>query len=507
MTKKTHEEILTAIQRNQAEIDATVQKAKAGHGDPIPTLIAERHPLITQKGYSNLKRLSQNANAPRWNYFTIGDKVNSDDLKAVEKFRKLFFSDNSSNLNATHGNSDSPSESILAFVEKMRSRSAWFEEVIPESTDFKKSWTSLKTMARVDIATRFCDIAPYSEDYDRLIVYDTSGTTGHAIVVPHHPQALALNHVFAEYALKAYGISTDFSSIKTACINVCAQQNTYVFHNIFSVWNEAAFAKVNLKEDEWATGIEGARQFFKEAKPHFITADPVTIAEMMRWQLPVKPAAIFSTALALSRQLKEEAEQYFECPVIDWYSTTETGPIAFSPPCEDSIGNDESFLKIFGPDIFLELLDEDGHPVPDGERGEITITGGRNPWLPLLRYRTGDYASFFIDPITGTCDRTKLCDFLGREPVVFRATNGSVINAVDIARAFRLICPFVQHQFTQRKDFSCNLLIKPLPSVNVNIEAIEASVRELFGKTQKLTSDIIDKDSDKKLIPYVSEVS
>jgi phenylacetate-CoA ligase len=542
---KLHEDILSAIQKNQSEIDATVRKNKSsGSGasesyvsesgasqsktsgkrelrvssvPDIPDEISSRHPLITTKGWENLKRLSQNKNAPRWNYFTIGDKVDSEDLNYVESFRKIFFQKDPINQNC-------PSESILAFVDGMTSRSTWFEESIPEGTDLKKSWHNLRTMKRADLAAGFCDIVPRSSNYDRLIVYDTSGTTGHAIVVPHHPRALALNHVFAEYALKAYGISTDFSSIKTACINVCAQQNTYVFSNIFSVWNEAAFAKVNLKEDEWSTGIEGARQFFKDANPHFITADPVTIGEMLRWELPVRPAAIFSTALVLSLQLKKRAEEYFKCPVIDWYSTTETGPIGFAPPAGtsesfadsasssgscpsvdvDSSGQNSDYgdyLQIFGPDIFVELLDEHGYPVENGERGEITITGGRNPWLPLLRYRTGDYAAFK----NGRNDR--LYDFLGREPVIFRAVNGSIVNAVDIARTLRLCCPFVQHQFTQFKDLSCELLIKPLPSVNINIKSIESSIFELFGDSQKLKTKILETNSTGKLISYISEVA
>ena len=39
-------------------------------------------------------------------------------------------------------------------------------------------------------------------------------------------------------------------------------------------------------------------------------------------------------------------------------------------------------------------------PVPAGERGEITLTGGFNFCLPLLRYRTGDFAS--LDFVRGS---------------------------------------------------------------------------------------------------------
>ena len=47
--------------------------------------------------------------------------------------------------------------------------------------------------------------------------------------------------------------------------------------------------------------------------------------------------------------------------------------------------------------VHVEVLDEGGAPVPDGERGEIVVTVDENPYLPLLRYRTGDHAALVRD--------------------------------------------------------------------------------------------------------------
>ena len=40
--------------------------------------------------------------------------------------------------------------------------------------------------------------------------------------------------------------------------------------------------------------------------------------------------------------------------------------------------------------IIVELLDQEGNPVPDGEPGEVTITTLGVEGMPLLRFRTGD---------------------------------------------------------------------------------------------------------------------
>ena len=48
--------------------------------------------------------------------------------------------------------------------------------------------------------------------------------------------------------------------------------------------------------------------------------------------------------------------------------------------------------------LFLEALDEAGNPVPDGEVGELTATTFGVEAMPLIRYRTGDFASIHRAP-------------------------------------------------------------------------------------------------------------
>jgi len=48
--------------------------------------------------------------------------------------------------------------------------------------------------------------------------------------------------------------------------------------------------------------------------------------------------------------------------------------------------------------LFLEALDEQGSPVPDGEVGELTATTFGVEAMPLIRYRTGDFAAIHREP-------------------------------------------------------------------------------------------------------------
>ncbi|MBN1947033.1 MAG: phenylacetate--CoA ligase family protein [Bradymonadales bacterium] len=466
-----------------------------GNGFRLPEERRLRSPLMTEAGYRLYQRIRQHPDAPRWNH-VLGDRVHAEDLEQVQVTREAVH-------NQRRAGTGSPGPEILEWVRSMRPRVPLFRRHLPEGFDLERDWGYIPTMSREDLAARIETVVPTDSDLSRLIVYDTSGTTGHALVVPHHPRAVAQNHPLVEFALERYGVRPSFGPEMVACINACAQAETYVFANVFSVWNQAGFAKVNLNGRDWNGDPERARRFFADLDPCFVTGDPVTFSEMIRWEIPVRPAALLSTALALSPGLAAALEQRFGCPAIDWYSTTETGPIAYASPQGDG-------LHLLPVDLYVEIVDEEGFPLPPGEHGEIAVTGGRNPYLPLLRYRTGDRARLLLAPGPSGDPMPRLADLVGRKIVFFRAVDGSLVNPVDISRTMRLCCPFVQHRFLQRADGSCEVTIRPVAGLPLDPERIEQELRRLFGPTQRLTVQVdqfLGQDSTAgKVVSFESEL-
>ena len=84
-------------------------------------------------------------------------------------------------------------------------------------------------------------------------------------------------------------------------------------------------------------------------------------------------------------------EKSWGAKVFSTYGVTELA--ASLCECESGLGG-----HLHPELLFLEALDEAGNPVPDGEVGELTATTFGVEAMPLIRYRTGDFAAIFRAP-------------------------------------------------------------------------------------------------------------
>lgn len=459
---------------------------------PIPPEQRERNPLITPGAWGRLRGILEHPDAPAWNFAT-GDRLTAGDLPSVDAARRAV-------REGRDPGDGRPPAAVRAWVRAMRRRSAWFEDALPTGMRLERDWARIPTLRRADLASRLERIVPRDADLSRLITYETSGVTGHALYVPHHPVAMAKNHAFLEYVLERYGIRFRFDGSVTACINLSAHRTTVVFATVFAVWGNAAFVKVNLHPRAWSPAA--ARRFFADLAPVFLTGDPVGYAQLLAWEIPVKPAAMVSSAVALDPGLKRRLETVYGCPVIDTYGTTETGVIGYTAP-------DAPGFSLLPTDLYVEIVDESGRPVPEGEPGEICVTGGRNPYLPLLRYRTGDVARLAWSDPPGADPVPRLLDLQARAPVMFRAADGSRVGPVDIGRIIRDWI-VLQHAFVQHRDGSCTLALRPAPGCPLDPAAIARRLRELFGKGIRVTVRVDERLGDDqpngKVVPFRSDL-
>jgi phenylacetate-CoA ligase len=111
------------------------------------------------------------------------------------------------------------------------------------------------------------------------------------------------------------------------------------------------------------------------------------LARMMQQQKlkPHRPKAVLTSSEKLTPEMREVLEKVYRCRVFDAYSGVEACCLASE--CD-------SGRMHVSPDVgIIEIVDPDGRPVKTGEVGEIVATGLLNEAQPLIRYRTGDYAT------------------------------------------------------------------------------------------------------------------
>ena len=329
-------------------------------------------------------------------------------------------------------------------------------------------------------------------------IYRTAGTTGHPVSIPHSSLSVGAYHAFLDHVLSRCGIGASLNSARTAGFLIGAQQRTVTYATALSYWSDAAFAKINIDSGQWRRPFD-SEVFISDFKPHFLTGDPISFSRLLELDLDIAPAALITTAVAMADGLRDLLTARFGCPVIDWYSLTETGPIAFKAPGTGS-------YRIMASDLFVECVDVNGFPVLPGEIGEVTLTGGRNPFLPLVRYRTGDFGRLVV---TRAGERF-LEGLEGRKPVMFRKADGSRVNSVDIAGCIQPH-PVVQYEFSQRKSLRCSLEIRTARQDDATwLIPLRESLGTLFGDPDlievRINQELGQRSTGGKVLPYRSEL-
>jgi phenylacetate-CoA ligase len=451
-----------------------------------------RTPLLNDAGVRMLRRLREHPHAPRWNY-AVGDRLVADDLPRISAFQECLANERSSR------SATAPPEAIARRAAALRSLVPAFAERVPQTRDLAARWFTIPTTCRRDLAEAPWTFVPDDVDLERLVIYRTAGTTGHPIEVPHHPWSIACYQPMVDYALAVHGVRLDVHAGTVGCFLIGSQVKTYTYSTVLSAWHGAGFAKVNLRATEWPSE-DSAHRYFEDMAPPLITGEPVAFSELARSSIPARPKAMLSTSVAMSRSLRAHLSTAFQCPVIDWYSLVETGPIAYSCPR----GNG---MHVLPHDIHVEVVDERGLPLPAGEWGEVVVSGGRNPYLPLLRYRTGDHACMALEPCPCGDPMPRLMELEGRRPILFRAHDDTPVGSVDLSRKLREFT-LLLHTFEQHADRSCTLVVRPRPEHPApRREDLEQALRELMGELRFDVSLDPKLGDDGKVIPYRSAFS
>jgi phenylacetate-CoA ligase len=341
-------------------------------------------------------------------------------------------------------------------------------------------------VSRADFAAGIAQFVPDHVPLDRMINFRTTGTTGHPMLLPSHPVVAARYAAYHKRALRRVGIEPVHGRGKVGVVLLGYQRHCFTYVSVTPTMDESGLAKLNLHPDDWRHPDDRAR-YLDALAPEIVAGDPISFAEYLKLRLTRAPRALISVSMTLLPGLRERLERRFGCPVLDIYSLNEVGPVGVF---DAGLGGH----LLLQPRLYVEILNRSGEPVPAGAVGEITVTGGFNFCLPLLRYRTGDFASLGFS-VGGPV----LLGLTGRRPVRYLA-RGNWINNIDVTH---VLLPFPISHFNVHQRGDGGVVLRLARDAMSLADPARAALASLFG-LHVVSVELLDADG--KTLQYTSDL-
>lgn len=435
----------------------------------------DRMPTLTSVSSDRLKRLIDQPHAPKLR------NQSGHHLQATEVDELKHFTDGEINNTASTNIEGNPW--LNDFIANCFADVPFYRQYVDKTSTL----ATVPTISRADLSRDITSFIPDSLPVDRVIAYETSGTTGHALLVPSHPTIAGKYSTFHKKALAWNAVSTDLFKSDLAIMLAGYQEKCFTYASISPYLNDKGLVKLNFHPDDW-NKADDRQNYIDANKPDLISGDPISLGELCKIPFSHQPKAVLTTSMTLLPGFKNQLQQRFNCPIIDLYSLNEVGPVGCSVPGKDG-------FKLLQSKLYIEILNANEEPVQPGQRGEITVTGGFNHYLPLLRYRTGDFGRLEQDG-----NDWFIKDLEGRPPVQFKTIDDVWLNNVDITHLLQQF-PLTQFSLHQNSDGKLSIRVFPTTSVDQLISVLSNK----FGFPVEVHF-IEHVNSAKKIIQYTSDL-
>lgn len=137
----------------------------------------------------------------------------------------------------------------------------------------------------------------------------------------------------------------------------------------------------------------------QEARVNALVGIPTQVLALARYRdergrrVPLGLKSVLLSTDYVPQAISHELEQSWGCRVFNHYGMTEMG-LGGGVECDALAG-----YHLREADLYFEIIDPiSGELVPEGEVGEVVFTTLTRQGMPLIRYRTGDWARFLPEP-------------------------------------------------------------------------------------------------------------
>ena len=312
-------------------------------------------------------------------------------------------------------------------------------------------------------------------DSSRLIKKFTGGSTGVPLMVYGDKTSGPIRHALYLRTIGAWGLEW---GVKTAHIWGLSRLNLDYLYTRQTWWQR--FLRNYVLLDAFDMTPQKMAEFanlLQSFKPDLVISYTSAMAAFARFLEEqggpgFRPRAIWLTSEPIHDFQKELVERVFQSTVYDQYGSVEI--LSYAAECTEREG-----LHINADMRTVEVVDEMGHPLPLGERGQVVVTDLVNYATPLIRYRNEDVANLLDRPCPCGRGLPLMSKVTGRIYDMFVLPDGSQIYGHRFTTFFyehvHEVSNFQVHQ--TRKD---RVIVRVVPTQACQPEILSTQILEAF---------------------------
>ena len=340
----------------------------------------------------------------------------------------------------------------------------------------------------------------------------SSGTTGHPTTVMYTESDLRRLTYNEEISFTACGLSASDTVLLTCTIDRCFIAGLAYYSGVRKLG--AAAIRNGL-----AT-VESHLEIIRRLRPSVLVGVPTFLLKLGKYLISqgIDPQSVGVRKLVCigepirDRSLAflkagEELEFIWGAKIYSTYASSET--ITSFCECTAQCGGH------LHPDLaVVEVVDEQGKPLPCGETGEVIVTPLGIEGMPLVRFRTGDIG-FLLDGPCG-CGRNsvRLGPILGRKKQMMKV-KGTTVYPESIYAALDTIPGVSEYFVTASSDYDLSDQVKVYVAVNdtsctekIILDRLQAALRvrpEVIITSEETVNRWRSAGNSRKLVRFIDE--
>ncbi|QUI30369.1 hypothetical protein H9W91_05495 [Streptomyces alfalfae] len=233
-------------------------------------------------------------------------------------------------------------------------------------------------------------------------------------------------------------------------------------------WDRAEVERM-LTEIRGVAAAHPRSSYLLDCSGHHLAHLVAKVTEWDLWDAFPPPTGIVHAYEYTPLNVRALLRARFGCPVVDLFGSTELGYLFYS----EADGSYRPYLD----GMSVELI-----PVEPGSGiHSLIVTSVRNPYMPLVRYRSGDCVRTF----DGSADPMRIASFCGREKELLATPAGPVAQADLDARVAGVVPRVFLQQLRLTGGAECRLWCTTFDGTPLTPEEsreLASAVSELTGR-------------------------